>query len=182
MPILLSLWLVGFEPAAVLPATFAVTPAGEVVAVSGGRGVFAFAAGGKLRWRFAVMEGQTVLGAPGVAPGGTVFVRTDRELYAITNVGSLYWRRSLPSPALDPDWLRPVPLAGREVVVITGARELTGFSPTGDVLWRYSVPGDDPLSARPETAANGNIYVRTAREVVVLTPSGREAWRTTIVQ
>ena len=107
------------------------------------------------KWCFETAE--NIKSTP-VGYNGQVFVRTNKNLYAVDAVtGELHWSNSLPIPSFPQPFLSP-PLIQSEIVVTTSEDDILAFnSKTGEQLW----PNDNRSSARRTfpSSANNEIVV-----------------------
>jgi outer membrane protein assembly factor BamB len=106
---------------------------------------------GQIQWQSAVDPVST---GPLVAPDGTTYLVSEREVWAVDAAGEIRWRTPLPPVT---GRLSPMPdgiaLTGDNVLVV--ARETTwmyGFDPDGTLLWttRIFVQSDPVLAVTPE--------------------------------
>lgn len=129
---------------------------------------------GSERWRFA-----PVWDRPHVAVGasGDILLRDGRYLSALQPDGKLDWVEQLPTPDAE------APAVGADGRIYLGGNFGQGFntggllaySPSGELLWSYEVPG--PLSP-PVVDGKGNIYLIAGSRGVVyaLDSDGNEMW------
>jgi hypothetical protein len=115
-------------------------------------------ANGQLGWR----------NAPVVAAGGTIYVLSASELYAISPLGKTLWSRSAGSyPAIDSHGVLYVGGQGGYY-----GTSVTAITSAGTVKWTTNVPG----AAQPTVGADGNIYVGSTAGLTKLTAGGAIVW------
>jgi outer membrane protein assembly factor BamB/subtilisin family serine protease len=146
---------------------------GNVYLGSGDKKLYALdATTGALKWTYSTASALD--STPAIATDGTLYVRDDTTLYALTNNGgsaTLKWSFTLSgstyaSPAIAAD--------GTIYVGATGGA-FYAVNPNGTQKWKFTANGDVYTSAA--IATDGTIYFGTLNGYVyALTPAGVQKW------
>ena len=146
---------------------------GNVYIGSGDSKLYALdATTGALKWTYST---ASALGStPAIATDGTIYVRDDTTLYALTNSGgsaTLKWTFPLSgstygSPAIAAD--------GTVYVGATGGA-FYAVNPNGTQQWKFTANGD--VYSSPAIATDGTVYFTTLNGYAyALTPAGAQKW------
>ncbi|MCP4611571.1 MAG: PQQ-like beta-propeller repeat protein [Planctomycetes bacterium] len=129
----------------------------------------------KFKWRYQI-DSRNLYG-PVIGADDTIYVRGDKDLYAISSDGSLKWIKEDVGnvlPACGPDGTiylcsQSVSPEGRS------SWGIDAFNPDGSLKLRYENP-DFPRVTHPAIGADGTVYSLNGFSLIALNPDGSLQW------
>jgi hypothetical protein len=158
----------------------ATVPSAEVVANTGSEPLVLLADGklslwdtsGKRRWEMSTgaRPGEHRIVA---APNGIIYLRNDRELFAVNSEGTRQW--SLPlAPAPPGQFAGIVTRMDSAALAVDATGELICIRPDGKLQWRRVI--SKAIAVAPATALNSATFVYADGELSSVGPGGDVVW------
>jgi len=135
---------------------------------------------GEPAWTYA-LDDDAITTALGIASNSTIYIRGRETLYALSPVGYLLWKASLPGIPADASGAtraiyRPVATADSGVVVLVAANRVRAHQPDGIVRWTLVIPDEATALTSPLGAPNGDVLIGTDQGLVSISPKGKVNW------